>query len=53
MLLSMFKNDFFYFMTVLFNNISFDDERDKMFMQGYEELPYSAPMHLKVDIKLM
>ena len=32
MTLSMFKNDFFFFMTVLFNNISFDDERDKMFM---------------------
>ncbi len=30
--LSMFKNDFFFFMTSLFNNISFDDRSDKVFM---------------------
>jgi len=53
MVLSMYKDDFFFFMTVLFNNISFDDERDKMFMQGYEILDYAAPMDLKLYINKM
>lgn len=48
--LSLFKNDFMFFMTVLFNNINFDDNRSSDYV--IEEIiadDYSNPMTLSVN----
>ena len=46
--LNLFKNDFIFFMTCLYNNINFDDYKDPEFMWCYEKFDYCSPMDLKV-----
>lgn len=45
---SLFKNDFIFMMTLLFNNINNDDLMDKYLMADYQVLSYATPLQLEL-----